>query len=136
MRRGGSQQVVTDADKPQSMWNWSIHGMACFQDIDDMDESVGNIITSFEQVSMPFIRVDTVAGMAIHSWEDFRRLVRWGSDTHRIDDAADTSSAVSLCQPFGEHLRKPAPAASCAAERNEKDVMIGTTHTVIAFEDG
>ena len=71
--RGGSKQVVTDADKPQTPWKRSVHGMTCLQDIEDIEESAGNIMTSFEQVSVPFIRADTLAVMAIHSWEGFRR---------------------------------------------------------------
>ena len=48
--------------------------MTRFQDINDMRESDDNIVASFEQVLVPFIRVDTVEVMAIHSWEGFRRL--------------------------------------------------------------
>ncbi len=39
-----------------------------------MCESYDDIVTSFEQVLVPFVRVDTVAVMAVHSWEGFRRL--------------------------------------------------------------
>jgi len=76
------QSVIGDTDKPQSSWNWSVGGMTCFQDINDMDEPVSNIVASFKEVLVPFVRVNTVAGMAIHSREGFRLLIRWGSDMH------------------------------------------------------
>ena len=38
-----------------------------------MRQSDDNIVASFEQVLVPFVRVDTVAVMAIHSWSGFRR---------------------------------------------------------------
>ena len=47
--------------------------MARFQDIKDMRESGNDIVATFEQVLVPFVRIDTVEVMAIHSWEGFRR---------------------------------------------------------------
>jgi len=47
--------------------------MTFFQGINDMRESDDNIVASFEQVLVPIVRVDTVAVMAIHSWNGFRR---------------------------------------------------------------
>lgn len=47
--------------------------MTHFQDINDMRESEDDIVAAFEQVLVPFVRIDTVEVMAIHSCEGFRR---------------------------------------------------------------
>ena len=47
--------------------------MTPFQDINDMREPGDNIVASFKKVLVPFVRIDTVAVMAIHSWKGFRR---------------------------------------------------------------
>ena len=101
-----------------------------------MCEAISNIVASFEQVLVPFVRAVAVAFMAIHSWEGFRRLVRWGCDSVRIGDAHVKSSADSLRQPFGEHHRKSAPAASCAGERNGKAVTIDTIRQQSTLKSG
>ena len=64
--------------------------------------------------------------MVIHSEDGFRRLGRWGCNTHRFGDTCVKSSAVSALLLIGVYHRNFVPAAGCAGERNEKTVTIGT----------
>lgn len=48
--------------------------MTRFQDINDMRESDDHIVAPFEQILMPFVGVDTIEVMAVHSWKGLRRL--------------------------------------------------------------
>ena len=49
--------------------------LCCLQNINDVRESVENIITSIKQVLVPFVRTVTLIIMAIHSWVGFRREI-------------------------------------------------------------
>ena len=64
--------------QPQSLRNRFVGGMKRTQEINHVCKTVHNIIASFEQILMPFVRAVAVEFMAIHTEEGFRRAVGWG----------------------------------------------------------